>query len=144
VTVQGVLLRRMKSMTLDGKPIIDLPPCSHTRLSAEFSAEEQAFYDELKEQSKAVLRNLQDNSGGSAPPLSQPSALLPTPSTVPIFYKLKGKAKSRARTRIANGSQSQSEPKSFEWHNRTITKALPSTFGDTTAPPTVLFRFRSC
>lgn len=62
--LQGVLLRRMKTMTLDGKPIIDLPECTHKQLSAEFSAEEQAFYDKLKEQSKEVVKDLKDNSGG--------------------------------------------------------------------------------
>jgi hypothetical protein len=56
----------MKTMTVDGKPIVNLPPCTHTRLSVEFSTAEQAFYDVLKEQSKAVVRNLQDNSGGCA------------------------------------------------------------------------------
>lgn len=57
-------MRRTKTMTVDGEPIIDLPPCTHKQLSAEFSSDEQAFYDELKEQSKAVVRNLKDNSGG--------------------------------------------------------------------------------
>jgi hypothetical protein len=56
----------MKTMTVDGKPIIDLPACTHKRLAAEFNAEEHAFYDELKEQSKAVVKNLEDNSGGCA------------------------------------------------------------------------------
>ena len=53
-------------MTVDGKPIIDLPDCTHKQLSAVFSPDEQAFYDELKEQSKAVVRDLKVNSGGCA------------------------------------------------------------------------------
>jgi hypothetical protein len=42
------------------------------------------------------------------------------------FVVTSGKAKRRARTRVANWLQSYSEPKSFEWHNRAITKILPS------------------
>ena len=72
--VQGVLLRRMKTMTIDGKPIIDLPDCTEKRLSAEFSPGEQAFYDELKEQSKDVVRDLKDNSGGCATSATSPTA----------------------------------------------------------------------
>ena len=64
LNVQGVLLRRMKTMTVDDKPIIDLPPCTHIKLSAQFDADERAFYDDLKEQSKAVVQNLNEPSGG--------------------------------------------------------------------------------
>jgi hypothetical protein len=45
-----------------------------------------------------------------------------------LYIVTSGKAKRRARTRVANWLQSYSEPKSFEWHNRAITKILPSAF----------------
>jgi hypothetical protein len=51
---------------------------------------------------------------------------LPLPPAKQYPYKLKGKC--RARTRKASGLQSWSDPKSFEWHNCTITKLFPRTF----------------
>lgn len=64
--VQGVLLRRMKSSMVDGKPIVDLPGCVQRRETVMLSEEERVFYEELKAQSQDVVKDLQDNSSGCA------------------------------------------------------------------------------
>ena len=61
--LQGVLLRRTKQSTLEGKPILELPDCKHTLERIEFSEKERAFYDKLRTESNDVLQELQAHAG---------------------------------------------------------------------------------
>jgi hypothetical protein len=61
--LQGVLLRRTKQSKLDGKPILDLPPCEQTLRRIELTPQERAFYDQIKAESQSYVRGLQEHSG---------------------------------------------------------------------------------
>ncbi|KAF9584408.1 hypothetical protein BGW38_006585, partial [Lunasporangiospora selenospora] len=46
--LKAVCLRRTKTSTVDGKPILELPPRNITKVATEFSTDERAFYDALE------------------------------------------------------------------------------------------------
>ena len=73
MSVQGVLLRRTKYTTLDGKPILNLPTCRQTQESIALDAPERAFYDDLKRQSEAVVSGLREGASGCALPRAAPA-----------------------------------------------------------------------
>lgn len=61
--LQGVLLRRTKHSTLEGKPILDIPKCEQRLERIEFEASERQFYDKLLAESQSVLAGLQASGG---------------------------------------------------------------------------------
>jgi SNF2 family DNA or RNA helicase len=67
--LQGVLLRRTKNSTIDGKPILDIPKCNQSLHRIDFGHQERQFYNTLKAQSESLLQNLQ-GQGGCAPSAS--------------------------------------------------------------------------
>ena len=50
--LKAILLRRTKDSTIDGEPIIKLPPKTEEQVHAIFNEDEQAFYTELETKSK--------------------------------------------------------------------------------------------
>ncbi|OOG00516.1 hypothetical protein ASPCADRAFT_502814 [Aspergillus carbonarius ITEM 5010] len=52
VLLKAVLLRRTKTSTIDGKPILQLPPKTTDIVHAVFSEEEQEFYNALEDRSQ--------------------------------------------------------------------------------------------
>lgn len=67
-SVQGVLLRRTKYTSLDGQPILNLPPCRQTQECIDLDDKERAFYDDLKRQSQDVVSGLRAGASGCAGP----------------------------------------------------------------------------
>eukprot|EP00180_Rhodochaete_pulchella_P003204 Plantae.Rhodophyta-Rhodochaete_pulchella.ctg531.p1 GENE.Plantae.Rhodophyta-Rhodochaete_pulchella.ctg531~~Plantae.Rhodophyta-Rhodochaete_pulchella.ctg531.p1 ORF type:complete len:508 (+),score=99.25 Plantae.Rhodophyta-Rhodochaete_pulchella.ctg531:656-2179(+) len=53
-----VLLRRTKKDTIQGKPILDLPPKTSEVLSMAFDEKDQQFYDRLEEEQKAIFQDM--------------------------------------------------------------------------------------
>ena len=60
-----VMLRRTKQSTLDGQPIINLPPRIVNPCTVEFSAEEKKMYSALHEESAQFLQQLQQQQNGA-------------------------------------------------------------------------------
>ena len=54
--VQPVLLRRTKSSTIDGEPVVKLPPREQQLVRKAFSHSEQQFYDEVQAESMQKLK----------------------------------------------------------------------------------------
>jgi SNF2 family DNA or RNA helicase len=52
------MLRRKKTDTLDGKPLIILPPRNVQVVTCDFDEDERAFYDALKDRTDATLRKI--------------------------------------------------------------------------------------
>lgn len=53
--LKAILLRRTKDSTIDGEPIIKLPPKTEEQVHAIFNEDEQAFYTELETKSKVTF-----------------------------------------------------------------------------------------
>lgn len=56
VLLQPVLLRRTKGSTIDGEPVVKLPPREQQLVCKAFSASEQRFYDQLQQESMQKLK----------------------------------------------------------------------------------------
>lgn len=56
VWVQPVLLRRTKSSTIDGEPVVKLPPREQQLVRKAFSMSEQKFYDQVQAESMQKLK----------------------------------------------------------------------------------------
>ncbi len=56
VLMQPVLLRRTKTSTIDGEPVVKLPPREQQLVRKAFSASEQRFYDQVQEESMQKLK----------------------------------------------------------------------------------------
>ena len=54
--LQGVLLRRTKNSRIDGEPVVKLPPREQQLVQCQFSSQEQAFYDQLQQDSLSQLQ----------------------------------------------------------------------------------------
>ncbi|KAK0737532.1 SNF2 family N-terminal domain-containing protein [Apiosordaria backusii] len=55
VVLKAIMLRRMKSSEIDGKPILTLPPKTERSEFVEFSADEKQFYQDLETRSQVVF-----------------------------------------------------------------------------------------
>ncbi|KAL6065606.1 putative global transactivator [Balamuthia mandrillaris] len=53
--LQGVVLRRTKQHTIDGKPILSLPPCHIVKIETPFSPTESQFYNALFENAQSIF-----------------------------------------------------------------------------------------
>lgn len=73
--LQGVLLRRTKHSSINGEPILDLPKCEQTLRRVDFSAEERALYDRIKEETKTVMAGLGAGGGCARSPVHVTAAL---------------------------------------------------------------------
>ncbi|KAK1779954.1 SNF2 family N-terminal domain-containing protein [Copromyces sp. CBS 386.78] len=63
--LKAVMLRRMKTTVIDGKPILDLPPKVEHIEHVEFSDEEQTFYKNLQDKSQVIYgRYVRNNTVG--------------------------------------------------------------------------------
>ena len=56
MVVQPVLLRRTKTSTIDGEPVVKLPPREQQLVRKAFSASEQRFYDQVQQESMQKLK----------------------------------------------------------------------------------------
>jgi len=56
VVMQPVLLRRTKTSTIDGEPVVKLPPREQQLVCKAFSASEQRFYDQVQQESMQKLK----------------------------------------------------------------------------------------
>lgn len=56
VWMQPVLLRRTKSSTIDGEPVVKLPPREQLLVRKAFSLSEQKFYDQVQAESMQKLK----------------------------------------------------------------------------------------
>lgn len=56
VWVQPVLLRRTKGSTIDGEPVVKLPPREQQLVRKAFSMSEQKFYDQVQAESMQKLK----------------------------------------------------------------------------------------
>ena len=56
VLLQPVLLRRTKSSTIDGEPVVRLPPREQQLVCKAFSPSEQRFYDQVQQESMQKLK----------------------------------------------------------------------------------------
>ena len=56
VWVQPVLLRRTKGSTIDGEPVVKLPPREQQLVRKAFSMSEQRFYDQVQAESMQKLK----------------------------------------------------------------------------------------
>lgn len=54
--MQAVLLRRTKSSTIDGEPVVKLPPREQQLVRKAFSMSEQKFYDQVQAESMQQLK----------------------------------------------------------------------------------------
>ena len=54
--MQPVLLRRTKSSTIDGQPVVKLPPREQQLVRKAFSMSEQKFYDQVQAESMQQLK----------------------------------------------------------------------------------------
>lgn len=54
--MQPVLLRRTKSSTIDGEPVVKLPPREQLLVRKAFSLSEQQFYDQVQAESMQKLK----------------------------------------------------------------------------------------
>ena len=54
--MQPVLLRRTKSSTIDGEPVVKLPPREQQLVRKAFSMSEQKFYDQVQAESMQQLK----------------------------------------------------------------------------------------
>ncbi|KAH8744671.1 SWI/SNF family DNA-dependent ATPase-like protein, partial [Diaporthe sp. PMI_573] len=55
VLLKAIMLRRMKSSTLDGKPLLTLPPKTEAVAHVEFSEDERQFYTDLENKSRITF-----------------------------------------------------------------------------------------
>lgn len=58
--MKGVMLRRTKSSKIDGKPVVDLPPCRHRLLRRRFSPKEQLAYNQIYSECSNKFRALRN------------------------------------------------------------------------------------
>ncbi|KAA6420225.1 MAG: hypothetical protein FRX49_09888 [Trebouxia sp. A1-2] len=63
--LQPVLLRRTKTSTIDGEPVVKLPPREQQLVCKAFSASEQRFYDQVQQESMQKLKALEEGGGNS-------------------------------------------------------------------------------
>jgi hypothetical protein len=56
VVMQPVLLRRTKTSTIDGEPVVKLPPREQQLVCKAFSASEQRFYNQVQQESMQKLK----------------------------------------------------------------------------------------
>ena len=56
VWMQAVLLRRTKSSTIDGEPVVKLPPREQQLVRKAFTMSEQNFYDQVQAESMQQLK----------------------------------------------------------------------------------------
>ena len=56
VWMQPVLLRRTKSSTIEGEPVVKLPPREQLLVRKAFSLSEQKFYDQVQAESMQKLK----------------------------------------------------------------------------------------
>ena len=65
VLLKAILLRRMKTTKIDGKPIIDLPRKTEEQVHVELSPDEKEYYSELEKKSQVIFNKyLRDNTVG--------------------------------------------------------------------------------
>eukprot|EP00873_Tetraselmis_striata_P027497 jgi/Tetstr1/447761/TSEL_035094.t1 len=57
--LKGVMLRRRKDSVVDGKPVVDLPSCTHTMLRKKFSPQERRLYDQIYKESTSQFQAMQ-------------------------------------------------------------------------------------
>ncbi|KAI9139256.1 SNF2 family N-terminal domain-containing protein [Paraphysoderma sedebokerense] len=63
ILMKDLTIRRTKEMKIEGKPILDLPPCNIYLHKIEFSPEESAFYSQIEAEGKQLIRKfLQDET----------------------------------------------------------------------------------
>lgn len=55
VLLKAIMLRRMKSSTLDGKPLVTLPPKTEAVAHVEFSEDERKFYTDLESKTRITF-----------------------------------------------------------------------------------------
>lgn len=55
VLLKAIMLRRMKSSTLDGKPLVTLPPKTEEVAHVEFSDDERQFYNDLESKTRITF-----------------------------------------------------------------------------------------
>jgi SNF2 family DNA or RNA helicase len=55
VLLKAIMLRRMKSSTLDGKPLVTLPPKTEEVAHVEFSEDERSFYTDLESKTRITF-----------------------------------------------------------------------------------------
>ncbi|KAH8754089.1 SNF2 family N-terminal domain-containing protein [Diaporthe sp. PMI_573] len=55
VLLKAIMLRRMKSSTLDGKPLVTLPPKTEEVAHVEFSEDERQFYTDLESKTRITF-----------------------------------------------------------------------------------------
>lgn len=58
--VQGILLRRTKSSTINGEPIISLPPRTEELVKQPFSQEERDFYASIQKETHEKLQSMKE------------------------------------------------------------------------------------
>ncbi|KAJ7074069.1 SNF2 family N-terminal domain-containing protein [Mycena amicta] len=66
VVLQKVMLRRIKTQLINGKPLVDLPPRTVEVVSCKFDRAEETFYKALETKMEVVMASLMSKSGGSA------------------------------------------------------------------------------
>ncbi|KAL0027476.1 hypothetical protein WJX77_004115 [Trebouxia sp. C0004] len=66
VCLKALLLRRTKTSTIDGEPVVKLPPREQQLVCKAFSASEQRFYDQVQQESMQKLKALEEGGGGNS------------------------------------------------------------------------------
>ncbi|KAL0049899.1 hypothetical protein WJX82_000239 [Trebouxia sp. C0006] len=66
VCLKALLLRRTKTSTIDGEPVVKLPPREQQLVCKAFSASEQRFYNQVQQESMQKLKALEEGGGSNS------------------------------------------------------------------------------
>ena len=79
------MLRRTKSTLIDGKPVVDLPPCTHKHVRKQFTPQEQQLYNKIHSECTNKFNAMKAAGGGKVCPReSRLPMLLLLPTSGPL------------------------------------------------------------